>query len=132
MIKEHILVEADYGKESVFVDIEYIELDQREINLLSEGLWFYSWLLDIPLEVKGRRQPKQWEFIINEKLDNKPLIESVAKTLIEKIKELFPDKLVEFSEENKYEVHRRTIESWRRAYQIDRLYSPTRNGRYVR
>lgn len=103
MSKEYIIVAADYGKESVFVDIENIELDQREIELLSEGLWFYSWLLDIPLEVKGRRKPKEWEFIMDEKLDNKPLIESVAKTLIEKIEELFPDKLVEFYEENKYE-----------------------------
>lgn len=100
---EYILVVADYGKESVFVDSKNIELNQREINLLSEGLWFYSWLLDIPLEVKGRREPKEWEFIIDEKLDNKPLIESVAKKLIEKIKELFPDKGLEFSEENKYD-----------------------------
>lgn len=103
MSKERILVIADYGKESVFVDIENIELDQREINLLSEALWFYSWLLDISLEIKGRRQPKQWEFIIDEKLDNKLLIESTAKTLIERIEELFPDKVVEFSEENKYD-----------------------------
>ena len=103
MSREYIIVVADYGKESVFVSIENIELDQIEINLLSEGLWFYSWLLDISLEIKGRRKPKEWEFLINEKLDNKPLIESVAKTLIEKIKELFPNKLVEFYEENRYD-----------------------------
>jgi hypothetical protein len=95
---KYILVSADYGKESVFVTAVDIELTEQEVDMLSEALWEYSYDTNFELEMISPKKPG-WEFFINTTYQ----LDLVSKELIKRIQELFPDKLVEFSEENKYE-----------------------------
>jgi hypothetical protein len=99
MNEEYIIVEADYGRESIWVVCDYINLTKQEVDLLSTILWKYKYKTNFDLWVRGSRKNKQWEFDIK---DNK-LLDLTAKELVETIKKLFPNKQVEFSEENKYE-----------------------------
>jgi len=100
MNKEYIIVAVDYGSGSIWVDCDFIELTEEEIDLLSTALWEYKYEINFDLWLRSWRKPhKQWQFIIKDT----NLLDSLGRRLIEIIKELFPNKLVEFYEENKYD-----------------------------
>ncbi len=97
--QERILVEADYGTLSVWVDCADIDLAEEEENLLSTALWDCKYPIDCDLYVRNFRKPhKQYQFLME--IDQ---IDLAAKRLTKVIQELFPDKLVEFSEANRYD-----------------------------
>lgn len=99
MNEEHIVVEADYSDNSIWVDCNHIDLSEEEEELLSTALWKYKYKISCDLSVRNVRRPhKQYQFTMDTNQ-----IDSVAKKLVEIVQEVFPDKVVEFSEENKYD-----------------------------
>lgn len=98
MNKERIIVEADHSNLFIWVDCCHADLTDEEEGLLSTALWSYKYQINCSLYVRNFRKPhKQYQFIIDA-----AQIDLVAKRLVEIVKELFPNKLVEFSEKNKY------------------------------
>lgn len=95
---KYILVSADYGKKSIFVAVVDIKLTDQEIDLLSEALWNYSYETGFELEMISPKR-LDWEFFINTTYQ----LDLIFKELISIVTKLFPNKLVKFSEENKYD-----------------------------
>lgn len=100
MKDEYIIVVADYGSESIWVDCDCIELTEEETDLLSTALWKYKYEINFDLWLRSWRKPhKQWQF----RIKNSVVIDSLGRRLVDVIQELFPNKVVKFYEENKYE-----------------------------
>lgn len=85
-----IVITKDHGDFEIEVNTNNIRLTMKELNLLANDLWEYSWDINCELVATNDKLSPYWVF----GLFSSSNLESIAESLRVIIQDLFPDKSV--------------------------------------